>query len=567
MPQVRSASGRLAATLLALSVLSCRDDVRPGPLEGGLSQITVRYVCANDFDIENQSQAALTVRYGVLGAAEEGELVLPGRAEGAQSATRLTTLHRGALQIFEGEEESSPVANLATTCPPSPSETQPQATSGEWTAPFPWPIVAVHLHLLPNGRVLSWGHLGEPEVWDPESGEFRAVPSSTMIFCSGHAFLPDGRLLVTGGHLDDKRGLRDANIFDGSAEAWIAVQPMSRARWYPTSTTLADGEILTLGGTDEHGVDVETPEVWAGNSWRSLDGAHRILPYYPRTFVAPNGLVFYAGELPQSAYLDPTGTGRWIPVATSNYGRRDYGSAVMYRPGKVMIVGGSDPPDGEPTRTAELIDLNQPTPSWRYTEPMTYARRQFNATLLPDGEVLATGGTASPGFSERAGAVHTPELWDPATGKWSVLASNQVARVYHSTTLLLPDGRILHTGSGDGPGLPRELSAEIFSPPYLFRGPRPVIADAPDEVGYGEGFFVATPDAGRVVRVSLVRLSSVTHAFDQNQRFNDLSFRKTAGGLTVAAPQTRMVAPPGHYMLFILDGVGTPSPAKVVHMR
>jgi galactose oxidase len=565
MPQVRSA-GTLATTL-ALSLLSCRDDVRPGPLEGGLSQISVRYVCANDYDIQNQNQGALTVRYRVVDAAEDGELVLPGRAGQSESVTRLTTLHRGAVQIFEGEQESAPVANLATACPLPPTATQPQSTSGEWSAPFSWPIVAVHLHLLPSGQVLSWGRIGEPQVWDPETGNFRSAPTETMVFCSGHAFLPDGRLLVTGGHLDDERGLRDANIFDGSSEAWAPVQPMSRARWYPTSTTLADGEVLTLAGTDERGLDVETPEVWTGNSWRSLDGARRILPYYPRTFVAPNGLVFYAGELAQSAYLDPNGAGHWTPVATSNYGRRDYGSAVMYRPGKVMIVGGSDPPDGQPTRTAELIDLNQPAPFWRYTDPMTYPRRQFNATLLPDGEVLVTGGTASAGFSERAGAVYAPELWDPATAKWSIMASNQVKRVYHSTTLLLPDGRILSTGSGDGPGLPRELNAEIFSPPYLFWGPRPVIAGAPAEVGYGEAFFVATPDAGRVARVSLVRLSSVTHAFDQNQRFSDLSFRKTAGGLTVTAPETSMIAPPGHYLLFILDGNAVPSTASIIRIN
>jgi hypothetical protein len=198
---------------------------------------------------------------------------------------------------------------------------------------------------------------------------------------------------------------------------------------------------------------------------------------------------------------------------------------------------------------------------------MTFPRRQFNSTLLPDGKVLVTGGTASAGFSEMAGAVHAPELWDPATGKWNVMASNQVTRVYHSTTLLLPDGRVLSSGSGDGPGLPRELNAEIFSPPYLFRGPRPVITEAPAEVGYGEAFPVATPDAGRVAQVSLVRLPSVTHAFDQNQRFSDLSFRKTAGGLTAVAPETRMVAPPGHYLLFILDGNGVPSTAKIIRIK
>jgi galactose oxidase len=230
-------------------------------------------------------------------------------------------------------------------------------------------------------------------------------------------------------------------------------------------------------------------------------------------------------------------------------------------------VGGSDPPDGAPTNTAEIIDLNTASPSWRYTQPMTYARRQFNATVLPDGEVLVTGGTSSPGFSDRSGAVHAAELWNPSAEQWSVLASNRVSRVYHSSTLLLPDGRVLHAGSGDGPGLPRELTAELFSPPYLFRGPRPVIESAPSQAGYGQSFLVATPDAGQVVRVTLVRLSSVTHGFDQSQRFAELSFRRTAGGLTVLAPDSRSTAPPGPYLLAILNGAGVPSVARIIRLE
>jgi hypothetical protein len=557
---------RLAASLLALSLLSCRDDVPPGPLEGGLSQITLQYVCANNFDIQNQSPDPLTVRYSVVGTVEDGELILPPGADGSESTTRLTTMHQGPVRLVAGDQGSSPVVNSATACPPPAEVSEPQATTGKWTSPFPWPVVAVHLHLLPSGRVLSWGRIGQPQLWDPGTGAFREVPSATMVFCAGHASLPDGRLLVTGGHLADRRGLRDANIFDGGSEAWTPVQPMDRARWYPSSTTLADGEILTLGGTDEHGLDVETPEVWTGTGWRSLDQAGRVLPYYPRVFLAPNGLVFYAGELAQSAYLDPGAAGQWTAVASSRYGRRDYGSAVMYRPGKVMIVGGSDPPDGVPTGTAELIDLNQPAPIWRYTGGMTYARRQFNATLLPGGEVLVTGGTSSAGFSDRAGAVHAAELWDPDDGKWNVLASNQVTRVYHSTTLLLPDGRILHTGSGDGPALPRERNAEVFSPPYLFRGPRPTIAAAPSTVGYGEAFFVASPEAGQIVRATLLRLGSVTHGFDQDQRFVELQVRRTAGGVTLSGPESRSIAPPGPYMLFVLNGAGIPSVAAMVRV-
>jgi galactose oxidase len=322
--------------------------------------------------------------------------------------------------------------------------------------------------------------------------------------------------------------------------------------------------VISLAGTDQSAEQVEIPEIWSGGSWGQLAGAGRALPYYPRSFVAPNGLLFYAGELQQSAYLDPAGAGRWIPVASSNYGRRDYGSAVMYQPGKVMIVGGSDPPDGVPTNTAELIDLNQPQPSWHHTESMRYPRRQFNATLLPDGEILATGGTSAPGFSNPAGAVHAAELWSPATGRWRELASNRTTRVYHSTTLLLPDGRVLHAGSGDGPGLPRELSAEIFSPPYLFRGTRPQLQQAPARAGYGESFLVSSLDALNIVRVTLVRLGSVTHAFDQSQRFLELSFRRVPGGLSVKAPSSGAMAPPGPYLLTLLEDAGIPSTSALI---
>lgn len=524
------------------------------------------YICGNDFDLRNRSSTALTVAYRVAGTSEDGEMVLPSKAGDTASVTRLTTLQPGPVSISYGNDESAPVANDAVACPIPASTRQPQATMGEWTAPIPWPIVAVHLHLLPDGRVLSWGHWGDPQIWDPATGGFTPASTATMVFCSGHAFLPDGRLLVTGGHLDDQRGLPDVNIFDATASRWIPAPAMSRGRWYPTSTTLATGEILTLGGTDERGVNVGTPEVWDGSSWRTLSTADRALPYYPRTFVAANGLIFYAGELRQTAYLDPTGTGKWTPVAASTYGRRDYGSAVMYRPNKVLILGGSDPPDGLPTSSAELIDLSDASPSWRSTEPMHHARRQFNATLLPDGQVLVTGGTSSAGFSNRAGAVHTAEVWTPSTEHWSELASNRVTRVYHSTTLLLPDGRILHTGSGDGPGLPRELNAELFSPPYLFRGPRPVISGVPEAIGYRENFFLATAEPGRMVRATLIRLGSVTHGFDQDQRFIELTIRRTAGGLTISAPASGAWAPPGPYLIFVLDGDGVPSVARVLRL-
>ncbi|HKQ25394.1 MAG TPA: galactose oxidase-like domain-containing protein [Burkholderiales bacterium] len=523
------------------------------------------YVCANDFDLQNPNSTALTVQFAVAGTSEQGELLLPPRSAG-NTSTRLTTLSPGALNISYSNTAIPAVANTGTACPPSPRQ-EPQASSGEWAAPIDWPVVAAHLSLLPSGVVLSWGRIGDPWIWDPATGVFTTIPVPTNVFCSGHTFLPDGRLLVAGGHITDDHGLPDANLFDATTRTWTAVAPMSKGRWYPTSTTLANGEVVAVAGSDQGGIEATIPEVWNGSSWRSLPGIDRAFGYYPRLFVAPNGLVFLSGQLSESFYLDTAGSGSLTPVARANYGQREYGSAVMYRPGKVLNVGGSEPASGPPTSTAEVIDLGQAVPAWQFTGSMAQPRRQLNATLLPDGRVLATGGTSSPGFSDPAGGVHAAEVWDPDSGNWTTWASNRVTRVYHSATILLPDARILHAGSGDDGGtLPRELNAEIFSPPYLFRGARPAITSAPGFVGYGQQFFVATPDAGQVVRATLVRPSSATHSFDQSQRFVELSLVRVAGGLELAAPANGNLAPPGNYMLFIVNSAGVPSVSRIVRL-
>jgi PKD repeat protein len=299
--------------------------------------------------------------------------------------------------------------------------------------------------------------------------------------------------------------------------------------------------------------------VWSSGTIRQLTSASRVLRYYPRAFLAPNGKLFYAGEERTSRYLDPSGSGAWTTVGDRLYGVRDYGSAVMYDEGKILYAGG-----GRTTNTAEVIDLNSATPAWQWTGSMAYPRRQMNATLLPTGEVLVTGGTSGTEFNDLTQAVHAAEVWNPSTGLWTTLASNTINRGYHSTSLLLPDGRVLHSGSGDGAGAPAERNAELFSPPYLFKGPRPTIAEAPSRIGYSGSFTVTSPDAANIAKISLIRLGAVTHAFDMNQRFRWLSFVPGDGVLTVAAPTSPERTPPGHYLLFLLNGNGVPSVAKII---
>jgi hypothetical protein len=127
------------------------------------------------------------------------------------------------------------------------------AVEGEWSSLKPSPVIQLHLHLLPDGRVLTWGHGGVPQVWDPATGDFTAVPSPSLLFCAGHAFLPDGRLLVAGGHITNNHGLPNTALFHPATSSWQSGAAMAQGRWYPTATTLPDGDVLVLSGQDEAG--------------------------------------------------------------------------------------------------------------------------------------------------------------------------------------------------------------------------------------------------------------------------------------------------------------------------
>ena len=467
-----------------------------------------------------------------------------------------------------GSSDSSLDSSLTSSSESPPAVTTSQQPLGQWSPVIDAPIVQVHLSLLVSGKVLSWGGAnGElPYLWDPATGAFTEVPAPSNVFCAGHGFLPDGRLFVAGGHISADQGTPDTNVFDPATGAWQALAPMAQGRWYPTNTTLPSGEVLTMAGRDENGGLVLLPEVWNGAAWRQLTSAPLALPYYPRNFVAPDGRIFYAGEGQQSYYLDVAGAGRWTDGPRREFGSREYGSAVMYEPGKILYTGGGDPP----TASAEIIDLNQPGPTWTFTGEMEFARRQMNATLLPTGDVLVTGGTSSGGFNDPAGGVLAAELWHPATGTWTTMASSAVVRVYHSTALLLPDGRVLYSGSGDGDlgAEADERSYELYSPPYLFNGARPTITGAlPSSAGYGQTQVVNTPDGPGIAQVNLIRLGSVTHAFDQSELLVPLSFSPVAAGLTITFPSSRTAAPPGPYMLFLVNANGVPSVGRMLLLQ
>ena len=434
---------------------------------------------------------------------------------------------------------------------------------GRWSRVPDLPFAPVHSHLLPTGNVMLWPRPGiDLRLWDPATATVSPLTSAGYdIFCAGHTFLANGSLFVVGGHIDDGVGLPHASAYDPFTNLWSSVPDMNAGRWYPTATTLANGDVLVVSGSIDNTVgENRLPEVFQTGSgtWRDLTNAQITLDLYPRMFLAPNGRIFNSSPSMVTSYLDTSGTGSWTVVANRSVDvYRDYDSAVMYDDGKVLVIGGGDPP----TNTAEVIDLNAASPAWRSVAPMAVARRQLNATLLPDGQVLVTGGTSGPGFNNIDTPVFAAEMWAPATETWSTMASQQFPRLYHSGAVLLPDGRVLTIGGNDVP------QTEVYEPPYLFKGARPAINSAPGAVGYGQTFFVETPNAGSITQVTWVRLSSVTHAFNTNHRMNRLSFSQVAGGLNVVAPSNANLTPPGHYMLFILNSNGVPSVARIVDIH
>jgi plastocyanin len=448
--------------------------------------------------------------------------------------------------------------------------------SGEWSPTRNWPLVAVHDVVTYTGQVLMWdsdglgggppssGGTSSVRLWDPITEAFTSVPNLfAEIFCGGQAMLADGRILVTGGHNGANNGIKTAGTFDPATNVWTRAPDMASARFYPSAITLGDGRVMALSGQSTPGVFANTPEIYdpATNSWSSLLGItlDRGEQEYLDSYLLPNGKVFFVAETDGAARtIDPT-TRAYASLPSSPV--TNGGTSVMYQPGKILITGGGNPVTGE----AAVIDLNAAVPAWRVVAPMSYGRYQHSLVPLPDGKVLALGGSTSFSLTSRTGVLPA-ELWDPDTETWTTLASLSQPRMYHSAAVLLPDGRVLVTGGGRLPPGLDYPSAQIYSPPYLFKGPRPTVTGAPAGVGYGADMVIDTPNASVIASVSLTRLSSVTHTVDMDQHAMRLTFTRGNGALTVQAPTSRNVAPPGYYLLFLVNSQGVPSVAKIIHV-
>lgn len=459
---------------------------------------------------------------------------------------------------------------------------------GQWSDVDDWPVLAVHANLLPTGDVLAWdatpddfdddphtteNYTTRVTVWDPVTNEHRAANNDTNadLFCAGSSQLWDGRVVFAGGD-SGKQGrngpLSNSSIYDPWTNTWTQTDHLAAPRWYSSVAPLSNGELLTLGGAYSPS---PLAEVFQFNKkWRPLsaEAHHTISGDYAWLQTTSDGDVMYLGPHNTLSTLDTEGEGLWSAgPARDEISYRSYGSYAMFDTDRVLVSGGENA-----VRSAIVVDME--TQSTSATGPMVFGRRQHNLTLLADGTVLATGGYSSDKpLVDLDNSIFTPEVWDQSTGEWTVLADMQRARQYHAIALLLPDGRVLLAGGGYcgvcGEVGYHEQNAEIFSPPYLFdedgeAAVRPTIDYVPPHLDYRQTLSVRTPDAATISKAHLIKLGSVTHSQNQEQRLIELEFTQGNDVLHVEAPRKREQAPPGHYMLFLINQEGTPSHGEII---
>jgi galactose oxidase len=464
------------------------------------------------------------------------------------------------------------------------------------------PSTPVSAAVLRNGKVLTFAStLPYAAVDGPEQTHTIVLdparptePVATLVthtvhdmFCPGTAMLADGRLIVNGG---DWWITKATSIYDATTDTWTRGPVMNQPRWYNSSLTLPSGDVFTLGGNRQAGYD-GNGEIWlrATNTWKALPGA-RLAPVltadpanrsheHPRLFVAPNGRIFFAGPSRAMQWYDVAGSGSVTSAGTRADDEVSQNAiTVMYDAGKILKAGGNttygyhaDYSYVPSNRLSYAIDINAGSGPATVAKlpPMIYPRAYANGVVLPTGQVFVVGGSDHARTFTDDGAVLVPEMFDPRTRRWTELAPMATPRGYHSVAVLLPDGRVL-VGGGGFCGSAKEClvnhrNIEIYSPPYLFAGTRPRIDWAPSATIPAKGGTFAVSVTGTVTGFTLVRMSSVTHGVNTDQRFLRLASTGSGTTRTVTAPANPNLAPPGYYMLFAMNG-DVPSVAKMVRL-
>lgn len=481
----------------------------------------------------------------------------------------------------------------------------PELTQGRWSAPFVIPVVGVTAVLLHTGNVLFWSYDpvnyhnpaqsndGVAYIWNPTTRRGYNIAPPENIWCAGQTILSDGRVYVAGGNLrypDDKappstngwEGTLTNYTFNPVAERWARQPDMARGRWYPSVTQLADNRVLITSGIDETGTSALNNAIELFTPAPNIDGIgtvkvvsiHDSSGFYPMQFLLPSGQMLQAGpDAGSSAQLNPA-TWNWsnLPRMTSDH--YNLGNGISYTDASrapasqlIMLAGGHS--EAAPMANNEWLDGMNPAAGWRRYPQWRQARHNSNTVILPDGAMLTVGGNKGVyGYEE---ALFQTELYSkPASdtsGTWVEVAPHSIQAAYHSSAILLPDATVLlsEDDMDNTAAAAFQHKAQVYSPPYLFKGTRPKITAAPANLKVGQSFAITTDRSG-MASAMLVAPGAVTHGNDMHQRAIKLQVQTRTTGLTAVIPNSRQLVPPGYYMLFVLDSAGIPSVAKFVRI-
>ncbi|MEV5511457.1 galactose oxidase early set domain-containing protein [Streptomyces flaveolus] len=497
---------------------------------------------------------------------------------------------------------------------PECTGTAEECANGRWDVlPTENPVRSMHSVVLHNGKVLLIAGSGNDTemfeagtftsaVYDPATGAYRTIPTPKDMFCAGHVQLQDGRVLVMSGNAGypsadgtiGYQGFKDSYVFDPETETYTKTNDMNDGHWYPSATVLGNGDVLSFGGLREDSTGSVTAERWsdAQQRWLPTWQVNQTWSYwglYPSMILMQDGRLFYSGSHVFGNNIPGTGSAIYDYDANTvtqvpglqDKDARDQSASVLLPPAqdqKVLTIGGGNiDSNPEANRLTDIIDLKQPNPAHVAGPPLpqgtvdlgagpvpqtgNQGKMYVSAVLLPDGKVLETGGA----LHNRANPVFESSIFDPATETFDPVAADPEARGYHSSSFLLPDGRVMSTGDNPGNGSWNH-DVSLYTPPYLFKGERPVITSVIDtEWTYGDTQRITVDRP--VVKAELIRPAAVTHSSDPNQRFVDLPLSVDGGNVDLNVTSNPDLAPPGWYMLFAVDANGVPSVAKWVHLQ
>ncbi len=469
---------------------------------------------------------------------------------------------------------------------------------GTWGPVMDWPHVAVSMATLPNGRVLTysgserrtWPSTEQTysAIWDPETGSFQEnLHQGHNMFCAALSMTSDGKVLVNGGR--NQGNSPWTTLFDYNNNEWQTVDNMaSGGRWYPTTLATGDGKVMTALGSS---TNTRNPDLWDPvDGWRVLNGVDFLSMRqrnnelgrenaFPLLSVAPNGNIYHYWDTVENQMINPLGNGAARPANPTTDGANHAGGVqFMYDVGKLLSTGRNDGSWGGNSTGASneafTIDLNGAYPDIRSTNNMRHRRKYQQLVPFPTGEVMVVGGNTTGAKFRDSGSVLEPEVWNPQTGAWRGMANMAIPRDYHSTAMLLTDGRILTAGGGYASNDPNSTGthqdAQIFSPPYLYASDgslavRPQITATQPSVDAGEAVQVTT--TGQIDYFSLIRMSATTHSMNTDTRFYKPPFESTGTNqYAVTVHQNPNVSIPGYWMLFAIDVNGVPSEAQVIRI-